>query len=206
MNTLHPSDADSHLQTSQAPADRLVVIAASAGGLNALQQIVSPLPADFAAAIAIVLHVSADNRSFLSQILNRSSALKITQVEDKEAIVAGHVYTAAPDHHLIVNRDRTFSLTQTAAVRFLRPRADLLFESAAQAYQDRAIAIVLSGTGEDGASGLKKIKEIGGTVIVQTPEMAQFSEMPAAAIETGLANLVLPLDEIVPALMDLIQE
>jgi two-component system chemotaxis response regulator CheB len=105
---------------------------------------------------------------------------------------------------LLVNPDGTLSLSQSELVHFVRPSADLLFESVAASYKERAIAVVLSGTGSDGSMGVKAIKKMGGTVIVQDEKSSQFFGMPGAALQTGSVDFILPLDEIPSALLTLV--
>jgi Chemotaxis response regulator containing a CheY-like receiver domain and a methylesterase domain len=115
------------------------------------------------------------------------------------------VYVAPPDRHLLVNDDGTLSLSRTELVNFLRPSADLLFESVAASFKDRAIAVVLTGTGSDGSKGLHAIKKMGGTIISQDEGTSEFFGMPAAAIRTGLVDFVLPLNQIAAALTTLVR-
>ncbi|HYM50968.1 MAG TPA: chemotaxis protein CheB, partial [Candidatus Limnocylindrales bacterium] len=114
------------------------------------------------------------------------------------------VYIAPPDRHLLVNPDGTLALSHSELVHFVRPSADLLFESVGASYKARAIAVVLTGTGSDGSMGVRGIKKMGGTVIVQDEESSQFLGMPTAAIKTGDVDFVLPLDEIASALQALV--
>jgi two-component system, chemotaxis family, protein-glutamate methylesterase/glutaminase len=181
----------------------IVAVAASAGGLNAVSEILSTLPATFSAAIAIVQHLSARHPSVMAEILSRRTALKVKQAEDGDRLAPGTVYIAAPDRHLLVNNG-TLSLSYAESVRFLRPCADLLFESVALNYKERAIALVLSGTGNDGSIGVEYIKKMGGTVIAQDEKTAEFFGMPSAAIQTGNVDLILPIEEISNALMTLV--
>ena len=109
------------------------------------------------------------------------------------------------NRHLLVNPDGTLSLSQSELVHFLRPSADLLFESLAASYKERAIAVVLTGTGSDGAMGVQAIKKMGGTVIVQDQATAEFPGMPSAAIQTRGVDFILPLGEIAPALLTLVK-
>ena len=162
----------------------------------------STLPADFPAALLVVQHLDPRHRSLMADILNRRTAVPVKEAEEGEQVRTGRVYIAPPNRHLLVNPDRTLSLTQTQLVHFVRPSADLLFESTAASFKERAIAVVLSGSGHDGSMGVKAIKKMGGTVIVQDAH-AEFGGMPQAAIKTGLADFVLPLDEIAPALQKL---
>jgi two-component system chemotaxis response regulator CheB len=183
-----------------------VLVAASAGGLNALTSLLSELPADFSASVAIVQHIEPHHRSMLAEILGRSCALPVTQAEDGQPFRGGVVHVAPPDHHLLVNADGSLSLTRTELVHFVRPSADLLFESGAASFGGRAIGVVLTGTGSDGSLGVEAIKGVGGTVIAQDEATSEFFGMPGAAIETGAVDFVLPLDQIAEALTSLVAE
>ena len=178
----------------------VVALAASAGGLNALTHVLAALPKDFPAALVVVQHLDPRHRSVMADILSRRTALAVKQAVDGERLQPGTAYIAPPNRHLLVNPDRSIALTQTELVHFVRPSADLLFESTAASFKERAIAVVLSGSGQDGAMGVKAIKKMGGTVIVQDARTADFTGMPDAAIATGLADFILALDEIAPAL------
>ncbi len=187
------------------PAFGIVALAASAGGLTALSKVLSDLPRDFPASIVLVQHLDPRHRSLMAEILSRRTSLKVKQAEEGDRLSPATVYIAAPDRHLLVNPDWTLSLSQSELVHFVRPSADLLFESVAASYRDRAIGVVLSGSGSDGAMGVEAIKKMRGTVIVQDEKTAEFFGMPGAAIHTGCADFVLPLDEIAPALVTLVQ-
>jgi len=182
----------------------IVALASSAGGLAALTRLLSALPADFSAAIVVVQHLDPRHNSLMSEILSRRTPLLVQQAAEGDHLTPGHVYIAPPDHHLLVNADRTLSLSRTELVHFVRPSADLLFESVAASFGPRAIAVVLTGTGVDGAMGVKAIKARDGTVIVQDEPSSEFFGMPGAAIGTGDVDFVLPLDEIAPALVKLV--
>jgi two-component system, chemotaxis family, protein-glutamate methylesterase/glutaminase len=182
----------------------IVAIAASAGGLTALVKVLSALPAKFPAAIAIVQHLAPEHRSFMAEILGRRTDIMVKQAQEGDCLTPGIAYVAPPNHHLLVNGDGTFSLSQSKLVNFLRPSADLLFESVAAIYKERAIAVVLTGTGSDGATGVEAIKKMGGTIIVQNVKTAEFSGMPSAAIQTGNIDFILPLDEISSTLVTLV--
>ena len=186
------------------PPFEIVALAASAGGIFALTDILGKLPADFAAALLVVQHLDPRHRSLMPQIFGRRSSLPVYQAVDGMPIEPGHVYLAPPDRHLLVNRGGTVSLTQTELVNFVRPSADLLFESVAAAYGDRAIAVVLTGAGKDGSMGVTAIKQRGGTVIVQDEATSEFFGMPSAAIRTGSVDFVLSIDEIPGALTTLL--
>jgi two-component system chemotaxis response regulator CheB len=180
-------------------------MAASAGGLNALTKVLAPLPADFSAAIVLVQHLDPRHRSLMADILGRRTSLRVVQAVESGRLEPGTVAIAPPNRHLLVNPDGILSLTQTELVHFVRPSADLLFESVATAYRDRAIAVVLTGTGSDGAMGVRAVKKMGGTVIAQDEETSEYYGMPGAACETGCVDFLLPLDEIAPALMTLLR-
>ena len=190
--------------TANDKAYDIVALAASAGGVTALLRVLSPLPQDFPAAIAVVLHLDPRHRSLMAEILSRRTALRVEQAKDGDRLLPGTVHIAPPDRHLLVCADGTLSLTSSELVHFVRPSADLLFESVAASHQERAIAVVLTGTGKDGAIGVRAIKKLGGTVIAQSRESCEFSGMPDAAIETGDTDFILDLDEIPSALLSLV--
>ncbi len=183
-----------------------VAIAASAGGLRALSEVLAALPADFPAAIAVVQHLDPRHRSLMAEILARRTALRVKQAEDGDHLERGTVFIAPPNRHLLVNPGATVSLSESELVHFVRPSADLLFESVAASTKERAIAVVLSGTGSDGAMGVRAINKMGGTVIAQDEASAEFFGMPGAAIQTGVVDFVLPLSEIAPALVTLVMK
>ena len=182
----------------------VVAIAASAGGLRALEVIVTQLPASFPAAIISVQHLDRKSRSLMAEILERQTRLRVRQVRAGDCLEPGSLYTAMPDWHMVIDDDMVLRLNQAAPVHYVRPSADPLFESVARACRERALAVILSGTGSDGNMGVLAIKRAGGTVIVQDPASAAFGGMPNAAIQTGSADFVLPLDEIAPALVRLV--
>jgi two-component system chemotaxis response regulator CheB len=182
----------------------VVALAASAGGLRALSIILAAWPADFPAAVTIVQHLDPNRSSMLPQILGRRTKMGVKQAEAGERLEAGQVYIAPPDHHLLINLDLTVTLAQTELVHFVRPSADLLFESVAASCRTRALAVVMTGTGSDGNMGVRAIKKMGGTVIVEEPFSAEFAGMPDAAVKTGSANLILPLADIGPAILRLV--
>jgi len=184
----------------------VVACASSAGGLNALGELLSRLPADFPAAIAVVQHLDRRHRSLMADILARRTRLSVKEAEAGERLRPGTVFIAPPDHHLLVNSDGRLALADSELVHFLRPSADLLFESVAASFRDRAIGVVLTGTGKDAAMGVTAIKSMGGTVIAQDPKTAEFPGMPGEAVATGNVDFVLPLAEIADALVTLIMK
>jgi two-component system chemotaxis response regulator CheB len=181
----------------------VVGIAASAGGLAAISAVLTALGEDFPASILVVQHLDPRHRSLMADILSRRSALTIKEAEEGDEVKEGCVFIAPPNHHLLVNPDGRLVLTETELVHFVRPSADLLFESMAASFRDRAIAVILSGTGSDGAMGARAVKQMGGTVIAQDAA-AEFVGMPGAAVEAGAVDFVLALDEIADALRTLV--
>jgi two-component system chemotaxis response regulator CheB len=181
----------------------VVGLAASAGGLSAISKVLAGLGADFPASILVVQHLDPRHRSLMAEILGRRSEMEVKEAAEGDSVRPGCVYIAPPNHHLLVNPDGTLDLTETELVHFVRPSADLLFESMAASFRDRAIAVILSGTGSDGAMGARAVRQMGGTVIAQDAE-AEFSGMPDAAIGVGAVDFVLALDEIPGALRSLV--
>jgi two-component system chemotaxis response regulator CheB len=187
-------------------AFEIIALAASAGGLKALTEVLAALPAGLRVPLAVVQHLAPRRRSLLADILGRRTALGVKEAANAEQLRPGVAYIAPSDHHLLVNRGGFVSLTQTELVHFVRPSADLLLESVAASYRERAIAVILSGSGTDGAMGVKAIKKMGGTVIVQAPDSSEFRGMPDAALQAGCRiDFVLPLQEIAPALLGLLE-
>jgi len=199
-----PTFADREKHERPRGAYEIVALAASAGGLQALSQVLAALPADFPAALVVVQHLDPRHRSLMADILGKRTPLAVRQAREGDALAAGTAHIAPPNRHLLVNSDGTLSLTQSELVHFVRPSADLLFESTAASYRERAIAVVLSGSGSDGAMGVRAIKKMGGTVIAQDQQTSQFHGMPGAAVQTGSVDFVLPLDEIPAALVKLV--
>jgi two-component system chemotaxis response regulator CheB len=195
-----------HARPFAGAAFDVVALASSAGGIAALSEILSSLPGDFPAAIVVVQHLDPRHRSLMADILRRRTALEVAQAAEGDHVRPGTVFIAPPDRHLLVNPDGTLSLSQSELVHFVRPSADLLFESVAASYRRRAIAVVLTGTGSDGSMGIGAIKKMGGTVIAQDKASAEFDGMPAAAIRSGNADFILPLEEIAPALVTLVMK
>jgi two-component system chemotaxis response regulator CheB len=195
-------DADANLgQDASQPAIAVVGLGASAGGLSALSQVLSALPADFPAPVLVVEHMMPGNPSVLAAILSRRTRLAVKEAEDGEQLEPGIVYIAPPDAHTVVGRNRRIAIDRmTPPVRHLRPSVDVLFESLAVSHGQHALAVVLSGTGHDGTAGALALKRAGGMVIAQDEESSEFFGMPGAAIESGAANFVLPLSEIAGAL------
>ena len=199
------NDGDKAVRPVKSAFD-IVAVATSAGGLHALTDILTTLPADFPVPMVVVQHLDPRHRSLMAEILGRVTALTIKQAEEGDRLAPRTVYIAPPDRHLLVNPDRTLSLSQSELVHFVRPSADLLFESVAASHRERAIAVILTGTGSDGTMGVQAIKKMGGTVIVQDLESAEFSGMPAAAIHTGLVDMIVPLKDMALTISKLVSK
>jgi two-component system, chemotaxis family, protein-glutamate methylesterase/glutaminase len=181
----------------------LIAIGASWGGLQAMGQLLDRVPAEVEQPIVVAQHRSAEStRGVLESLLQQHTARPVREPGDKEPIEPRHVYVAPPDYHLLVERGR-FALSVEARVQYARPSIDVLFESVAEAYRDRAIGIVLTGANADGAVGLAAIKRNGGVAVVQDPLTAARKEMPDAALAAAEADAVLPLDDIGPFLLGL---
>lgn len=170
----------------------VIVVGASAGGVEALADFVAGLPAGLPAAVLVVLHMPAYAHSVLPDILSRRGLLPAAQPQDGEIIRAGRIYVAVPDHHLLV-RDGRILLTRGPTENNHRPAIDALFRSAARAYGPRVVGIVLTGTLDDGTAGLQAIKVRGGKALVQDPDEALFAGMPRSAIENVKVDAVLPV-------------
>lgn len=182
----------------------IIVIGASAGGVNALKEIVALLPKKFDASIFIVQHVSADSISLLPRILSYTGKLKAVHPSDGDLIEQGVIYIAPPDRHMIIERDRILIKKGPKENRF-RPSIDALFRSAAYNYGSRVVGVVLTGMLDDGTSGMWSVKRLGGTGIIQQPLDAEYPSMPTSVLEYVKVDYVVPLEEIAPLLGDLIQ-
>jgi two-component system, chemotaxis family, protein-glutamate methylesterase/glutaminase len=188
------------------PPGRVVALAASAGGVAALAEILSALPAGFPAPVLVVLHLDPHHRSRMPEVLGRRTALAVAQVRGGERLEAGTIYLAPPDHHLLVAPGGVLALSDAPRVNYVRPAADVLFSSLAEAVGAGAIVAVLTGNGHDGAEGVRAVKRHGGTVIAQDEASSDYSGMPQAAFATGAVDRVLPLAAIAPALVDLTRQ
>ena len=180
-----------------------MVIGVSAGGLAALGKILPELSEDFPLAVLIVQHMRRDADGFLWRHLDTLSRLTVKEAEDKEAIQPKTVYIAPPDYHLLVEPDRTLSLSADERVNFSRPSIDVLFETAAEVYQQRLIGVILTGANNDGTHGLQTIKSYGGLAVVQSPESAESDAMPRSAIAEVAVDHIVPLDRMGQFLNDL---
>ncbi len=181
---------------------RIVGLGASAGGLDSISQVLSHLPASLPCGVLIVQHLSPDHKSVMAELLQRRTALQVHEAVDGERILRGAAYIAPPGHHLVAEPG-SVRLLRTPQVHHHRPSVDLLFESLAANYGRHVIAVVLSGSGTDGATGLRAVKMAGGKTLVEDPSKAEFNSMPYAAIATGCVDLVLTTSRIGDALAEL---
>jgi len=182
----------------------LVVVGASLGGLAALRQLLSALPEAFPASVAIVQHRRPDAASPLADLLGAASTLPVREAADHEPLRAGTVYLAPAGYHLLVERG-WLTLSVEAPVSWARPSIDVLFESAAEAYHRRVVAVLLTGSSEDGAAGVAAVARRGGLTVVEDPGTALSPVSPAAAIARTSVHHVLPLPEIAGLLRGMVQ-
>jgi two-component system, chemotaxis family, protein-glutamate methylesterase/glutaminase len=183
----------------------IVVVGASAGGVEALRQLVSGLPPELPAAVFVVLHVLPSGTSVLPQILARQTALTVSAAQDGEPIERGRIYVAPPDHHMLLEPGRV-RLTRGPRENGHRPAVDPLFRSAARSYGQRVIGLVLSGALDDGTAGLKMISDGGGSAVVQDPAGALYPSMPRSALAHDATARPVPLEELADALCSMIDE
>ncbi len=180
---------------------KVVVIGASAGGLDALSRVIPGLPGDFPLPVVVVQHRRHDTDGFLAAHLDGQSRLSVKEADDKELIRAGSVYLAPANYHLLIEADGAFALSVDEPVNCCRPSIDVLFDSAADVYRDKVIGVVLTGANSDGSRGLKHIKQRGGLAVVQDPASAEATCMPCEAIKATAVDRVLPVDRIAPFLV-----
>lgn len=181
----------------------VVAIAASAGGLEPLIEVISSLPADFPASVLIIRHLSpGQEKGLLAEVLSKQSSMEVKTAEEGMRLARATIYIAVPNMHLMVNSDGTLSLASFEKVQFVRPAADVLFVTLAISCRNKAIAVVLSGAGKDGAIGTLAIKRAGGKVIVQ--EDPDVPSMPEAALRIDDVDFVLPMVKIAPCLIKLV--
>lgn len=180
----------------------IVAIGASAGGVQALREVVESLPPGFPAAVFVVLHLTPHSRSALPSILARTACLPVSHPQDGEEIQPGRIYVAPPDRHLAI-QDGHVHLSRNASENGHRPAIDVLFRTAAKAYGPRVVGVVLTGNLDDGTEGLASIKRCGGVAVVQDPAEADYPSMPESAIANVAVDHVLPLSDIAPLLDEL---
>lgn len=182
------------------PVD-LVVIGGSAGAIDVLRQVLARLTRSFVPAVAIVIHLPAEGPNVLHEILASPGTPPMKVAEDKEPIAPGTIYFAPPDYHLLVESGRTFALSIDPRVHFARPSIDVLFESAAEAYGERLMGVILSGANDDGAAGLRAVAAAGGITVVQGLESAEMIAMPGAALESVPGSIEVNVPELADLLL-----
>lgn len=178
----------------------LVVIGASAGGMDALKKIISQLDEEFNLPVIVVQHVAPHSDNYLVTYLDSFTSLHVVEASEKQRVTPGFVYFAPPNYHLLLEENKTFTLTVENKVNFSRPSIDVLFETAAIACREKLIGVLLTGASNDGADGIRFIHSAQGLTIVQDPETAYVPIMPKAAIDTSPVDHILPLEEIAPFL------
>lgn len=173
-----------------------IVLGTSAGGFRALAALLADIPAAYPVPIIVVQHRSKSSRELFEEVLQSKCQIKIKQAEEKETVTSNVVYVAPPDYHLLIERDKTFSLSSDAPVRFSRPSIDVLFESASIAYGDKLVGIILTGANDDGTIGIGTIARRGGLTIAQNPQEAEYPFMVQAAIATKKIGYIWSLETI----------
>src|SRR3954453_3600074 len=181
----------------------IVVMGASAGGVETLAELAAGLPPEFPAAVFVVLHLLPTAHSVLPDILDRAGPLPAGVAQSGDEIDRGRIYVAPPDRHLLLVPDGV-RLTRGPRENGPRPALDPLFRSAARVYRQRVVAVVLSGSLDDGTAGLRLVKRMGGTTVAQEPTDALYPSMPASAVTNGAADLVAPVRDIPALLCDLV--
>lgn len=182
---------------------RVIVVGVSTGGIKALKRLLSRLPTDFPLPILIVQHIRPDSGSGLAKLLDELCPIRVKEAEEEEQLVPGCAYLAPANYHLLVERDETISLSAEPLVNFARPAVDVLFESAAEAFGNAVIGVILTGAGYDGARGMVKIKEKDGVAIVQAPEDAEAPSMPKHALSLVAADHVVTIEQLPGTLLNL---
>lgn len=200
------SDKNERINQPQGLFFDIVGIAASSDGTNAIINILKKLPKDLPVPILIVKHLASDYKSYFPGIFSRHSLLTVKEAENGEKVKSAIVYVAAPNYHLLIDIEKKILLTQTEKVKSVRPAADVLFQSMAENYQEKSLAIVLTGADSDGAEGVKAIKQMGGTVIAQDQNTSGVFGMPKAAISTGCVDFILPINKIGEAIVNLVNK
>jgi len=173
-----------------------IAIGASTGGVEALTRVLPALPADTRASVFVVLHLPRERASLLVDVFAPRCKLPVREVHDKDPIAPGTIYFAPPEYHLLIDDGPQLALSMDEPVEFSRPSVSVLFETAAAAYGDRLLALLLTGAGRDGAAGMQAVQRAGGITVVQQPASARMPQMPEAALDRISADHVLTLDEI----------
>jgi len=182
---------------------KMLLIGLSAGGIPLVKRLITALPKDYSLAVVVLAHLPQGHESNLAQILDDACDLPVTMAADQQAIVAGHIYVAPPDYHLLVEQSSSFvfALSEDKPVKSVRPSIDVLFKSAAEVCGADLIAVILSGANSDGAEGMARVKQLDGLCIVLNPADAEFNTMPNAVIKQVLVDYSVSLDDIISLLL-----
>jgi two-component system, chemotaxis family, protein-glutamate methylesterase/glutaminase len=183
------------------PVRRMIAMGASAGGLHSLFAVLELLPSTLDCCVAIATHLSSNHNSLIPELLGRHTNMPVCRAGN-ERLRNGTIFVAPPRFHLVVQGDH-FTLLDEPPLRFVRPNIDLFFQSVAASFGVNAVAVVLSGTGRDGAEGIRSVKAAGGITMVEDPFEAEFNDMPIAANRTGCVDFVLPLAQISQQIMEI---
>jgi two-component system, chemotaxis family, protein-glutamate methylesterase/glutaminase len=173
-----------------------IVMGASAGGMQALSELLPALPGSAQVSVFVVLHLPRDRPSLLAEVFSHKCALTVREAQDKEPVAPGTVYFAPANYHLLIDEGPQLALSVDELVHHSRPSIDVLFESAAEIYRERLLGVILTGANEDGAAGLAAVHDAGGITVIQEPQSAQASPMVLSALRRRSPDLVLPLGEI----------
>lgn len=190
-----PSPARSWTRKKYSTPVNLIVVGTSLGGFNALEQVFSPIPADFCVPVVVVQHRHRTSTAALARFVENNIQMPVYDAEDGQPLDRGGVYLAPADYHVLIE-EGAIRLSLEGPVNYSRPSIDLLFETAAEEYGESLVAVVLTGANNDGAAGAAAVKANGGTVVVQEPETAEAPEMPRAAIRASKVDYILPLEEV----------
>lgn len=198
-------------RSGEPPANRggattTIALVGSAGGLAAISRVLSALPDDLEAAVIVVMHLLPDRPSNLPDVLRRQTGMRVKAAETDDLVEPGCVFVAPPDAHLVLGPAGRLRLDAGPPVHHVRPAADILLDSLAAFDAGNALAVILSGSGSDGAGGAAAVKAAGGRVVVQDPATSEHAGMPAAAVATGAADDVVPLAEIAPVIRAFVAE
>lgn len=194
---------DLDLDHTPLPVVDAIVVGASAGGVEALLKIFTPLRRGFRIPIITVLHVPDERRSQLAEVFTTRLSIPVKEADDKESLVPGTLYFASPGYHLSIESDKTFSFSQEERIFHSRPSIDILFDSAADVYGPKLAGVLLTGANSDGGFGLARVKQCGGFTVVQDPDTAQARAMPEAALALHTPDYLLPLHDIGLLLVEL---
>ncbi|MBC7418114.1 MAG: chemotaxis protein CheB [Pedobacter sp.] len=182
-------------QTVDTTSCKAMVIGGSAGSLSVLLDILPLLKADIDFPILIVIHRKSGSKSKLVELLQSCTLLSVKEVEEKSFLRGGIIYLAPANYHVLIEEDKSFSLDYSEKVNYSRPSIDVVFQSTAEVYKEQLVCILLSGSNSDGTEGLKRVGQLGGTVVVQNPKTAIMSYMPEVAIKSLDESLVLNADQ-----------